>query len=188
MFGKDYLGVDQTGADAAFAAGRAAIAPSGNWSVPTFLEAQQAAPETFKFDVMLPPLCPEAPTGTKSRAMVFPGNLWGVYSGSKHEEEAIKLVDYLSSDKNSQAWMDFYKTNLSLNRNTVSETTDPFQIKTKAWFDEGYTAPGWIMGIKLTTKFEEELTKVVRGEQTIDVGLQNVESYRESIKDELPDY
>jgi ABC-type glycerol-3-phosphate transport system substrate-binding protein len=186
--GKNYLSVDQTGADAAFAAGKAGITATGNWSFPTYLDAQKANPDQFKMGVMLPPLCPEAAAGTKPRVAIFPGNAYSVYAGSQHATEAIDLMDFLSSDANAEQWMKASSTNLTENVNASNPTTDPTQIQAEQWFDQGFVSPDWIMGITLFTKFQDEFVKVVQGKQSVDQGLANVEAYRVSIKDQLPTY
>ena len=162
---------------------------SGNWSFPAFLEAEQADPDQFQLGIMLPPLCKDAPASATSRAVVFPGNLWAVYSGSKNVDESLKLLDFLSNDENATRWMDFYKTNLSLNKNaTYSGEADALQQQSQELFDTGFTSPDWIMGLSLFTKFQEELILVVRGEQTIEQGLANVEAYRVENQESLPKY
>jgi len=186
--GKNYLSVDQTGADAAFAAGKAGMTATGNWSFQTYLDAQTSNPDQFKMGVMLPPLCPEAAAGTKPRVAIFPGNAYSVYSGSQHPTEAIELMDFLSSDANAEQWMKANATNLTENVNATNPTTDPIQTQAEQWFTDGFVSPDWIMGITLFTKFQDEFVKVVQGKQTVAQGLASVEAYRVSIKDQLPQY
>jgi ABC-type glycerol-3-phosphate transport system substrate-binding protein len=185
LIGTAAQSVDATGQWAAFYAGKSAATSNGNWNFPTMISAQSSS---FQPVLSTPPLCPNSPAGTRSRVLVYPGDMWGISSKSKNTQAALDFLDFISSDANATARMKFYNTNLSTNVNASFQTTNSLGTNTQQLLADGFVAADWLVTTPVDEKVADEFYKVRQGKETILQALQNVETYKDSIQSQLPTY
>jgi ABC-type glycerol-3-phosphate transport system substrate-binding protein len=185
LIGKNAVSVDTTGQWAGFYAGKSAMTSNGNWNFPTMISAQTSS---FKPVMTLPPVCPQAPAGTRGRVLVYPGDMWGISSTSTHTQAALDFLNFISSDANASARMKFYNTSLTTNANASFQTTNTLGTDNQKWLADGFVSPDWIYTTPISDKIGNEFFKVRQGQESILQGLQNVQTYKESIQSQLPSY
>jgi raffinose/stachyose/melibiose transport system substrate-binding protein len=176
-----YSGLDNVGAETLFRNGQAAFYINGTWNFGPFREAEAENPENFRPGWMLPVLCPNAPEGATSRALNFPAILWAIYSGSEHPDESVAVLDILSNDEAAQDWAENGQTNLTLNRGVTPVVDDPLMDEMGEDFVNGFTSSDWGIGIQMTEKVAEEFQRTVAGEQTVEEGLANIQTFWDEV-------
>lgn len=181
LFQKGFNGADSAAGNAVFVSGKAALFFGGTWEIDGFRKAGLAG---NKLGMVAFPIVKEGAvsqqTGTSS------GSSLSIYSKivPENKDLALKLVDYLSSDKKSAELIKLLSGAMSPNKAVKLEGVDPLYDSSvnKDLLPNTVTFLDWIWAPEITKEFQDGIQAVVGGKIKAEDEMARIQKVFDDIK------